>query len=223
MGLTETQVDPGAVYRVLRQLEAEGAVVSAWDTSGGGPARRNYELTEMGRARLASWVTVIARGRRRCSSSRSARRSCWRIRAGRSDDRREGSVTMRYAIAADGDRVAPHFGRCERYVLVDVHGGLRRSRARSWLNPGHEPGLLPRLLNEEGVACVVAGGAGRALSGSSPRLNMGIFVGVSGSDRRRSWSRSSPGELEPGRAPVSTERCAPAGEQRLDRDRELTR
>ncbi|HCA48642.1 MAG TPA: PadR family transcriptional regulator [Armatimonadetes bacterium] len=61
MGLTETQVDPGAVYRVLRQLEGEGAVASTWDTSGGGPARRNYELTELGRARLASWVTVIAR------------------------------------------------------------------------------------------------------------------------------------------------------------------
>ncbi len=61
MGLTETQVDPGAIYRALRQLEAEGAVVSAWDTSGGGPARRNYELTDLGRARLASWVTVIAR------------------------------------------------------------------------------------------------------------------------------------------------------------------
>ena len=61
MGLTETQVDPGAIYRALRQLEAEGAVVSAWDTSGGGPARRNYELTELGRARLTSWVTVIGR------------------------------------------------------------------------------------------------------------------------------------------------------------------
>ena len=32
-----TQVDP-ANYHILRQLEAEGAVVSTWDTSGGGPA-----------------------------------------------------------------------------------------------------------------------------------------------------------------------------------------
>lgn len=61
MGLTETQVDAGAIYRALRQLEEEGAVVSAWDTSGGGPARRNYELTELGRAKLASWVQVIER------------------------------------------------------------------------------------------------------------------------------------------------------------------
>jgi poly-beta-hydroxybutyrate-responsive repressor len=61
LGLTETQVDPGAIYRALRQLESDGAVVSTWDTSGGGPARRNYELTDLGRARLASWVQVISR------------------------------------------------------------------------------------------------------------------------------------------------------------------
>ncbi|MGC9318877.1 MAG: helix-turn-helix transcriptional regulator [Armatimonadota bacterium] len=61
MGLTDAQVDAGAIYRALRQLEEEGAVVSAWDTSGGGPARRNYELTDLGRARLAAWVTVIER------------------------------------------------------------------------------------------------------------------------------------------------------------------
>jgi poly-beta-hydroxybutyrate-responsive repressor len=61
MGLTDTQVDPGAIYRVLRQLESEGAAVSTWDTTGGGPARRNYELTDLGKARLASWVNVISR------------------------------------------------------------------------------------------------------------------------------------------------------------------
>ena len=61
MGLTDTPVDPGAIYRTLRQLEAEGAVVSAWDTTGGGPARRNYELTAIGWARLRAWIDVIER------------------------------------------------------------------------------------------------------------------------------------------------------------------
>lgn len=59
--LSDTEVDPGAIYRTLRQLEAEGAVVSTWDTSGAGPARRNYELTDLGRARLASWVELLDR------------------------------------------------------------------------------------------------------------------------------------------------------------------
>ena len=61
LGLTDTPVDAGAIYRRLRGLEEEGAVVSTWDTAGGGPARRNYELTAAGKARLQSWVQVIER------------------------------------------------------------------------------------------------------------------------------------------------------------------
>ncbi len=61
MGMTDTAVDAGAIYRCLRSLEEEGAVVSTWDTAGGGPARRNYELTPVGKARLQSWVQVIDR------------------------------------------------------------------------------------------------------------------------------------------------------------------
>ncbi len=86
---------------------------------------------------------------------------------------------MRYAIAADGSQVAPHFGRCERYVLVDITGGAEVAR-EELLNPGHEPGLLPRLLNEEGVAFVVAGGAGPRAVGLLEEMNIGIFMGVDG-------------------------------------------
>ena len=59
LGLAETVIDPGTVYRCLRSLEADGCVVSVWDTTGTGPARRVYELTQVGRQRLAGWVTVI--------------------------------------------------------------------------------------------------------------------------------------------------------------------
>jgi predicted Fe-Mo cluster-binding NifX family protein len=86
---------------------------------------------------------------------------------------------MRYAIAADGDQVAPHFGRCERYVLVDIANGEEVER-QDLHSPGHEPGLLPRLLNEEGAAYVVAGGAGPRAINLFGELNIGVFVGVSG-------------------------------------------
>lgn len=59
LGLSEMPIDAGAVYRCLRQLEAEGCVVSTWDTTGVGPARRVYELTELGWERLKGWVQVI--------------------------------------------------------------------------------------------------------------------------------------------------------------------
>jgi len=40
--------DPGGLYRVLRGLEQEGLVHSAWEHSVAGPQRRRYELTRAG-------------------------------------------------------------------------------------------------------------------------------------------------------------------------------
>jgi poly-beta-hydroxybutyrate-responsive repressor len=45
-------LDRGSVYRTLRQLEKDGLVVSGWDTSKDGPARRLYSLTDAGRVYL---------------------------------------------------------------------------------------------------------------------------------------------------------------------------
>jgi len=40
--------DPGRLYRLLRALESEGLVHSAWEPSLNGPDRRIYELTRPG-------------------------------------------------------------------------------------------------------------------------------------------------------------------------------
>lgn len=48
-------VDPATVYRTLRQLEAEGLIVSAWDPKTSGPARRMYSLTDAGEDYLKVW------------------------------------------------------------------------------------------------------------------------------------------------------------------------
>jgi PadR family transcriptional regulator, regulatory protein PadR len=40
--------DPGGLYRVLRGLEQEGLVRSAWEPSVAGPQRRRYEITRSG-------------------------------------------------------------------------------------------------------------------------------------------------------------------------------
>lgn len=54
-----TDVEPGHVYRVLRHLEQQRYVVSGWVTSGTGPARRRYELTEAGLAELDGWMSQL--------------------------------------------------------------------------------------------------------------------------------------------------------------------
>lgn len=59
--LTDALVEPGALYRTLRRLEENGYVISAWDVSGGGPARRIYELTDDGAEHLQEWGAVLER------------------------------------------------------------------------------------------------------------------------------------------------------------------
>jgi len=57
LGITTGSVDVGQVYRTLRDLELAGQVRSSW-TTGTGPARRDYELTEAGYAALDEWAAV---------------------------------------------------------------------------------------------------------------------------------------------------------------------
>jgi PadR family transcriptional regulator PadR len=59
--LSDSIVEPGALYRTLRRLEENGYVVSVWDVSGGGPARRIYELTPAGDVHLQEWGAVLDR------------------------------------------------------------------------------------------------------------------------------------------------------------------
>jgi len=54
-------VDPGLLYRTLRQFECDGAVESTWTTESGGPARRVYRITAVGRRHLVA-CTVHVRG-----------------------------------------------------------------------------------------------------------------------------------------------------------------
>ncbi len=54
------QVDPSAVYRVLRDMEAQGWVVSSWDEhETQGPPRRVYSLTAQGDEALALWTADL--------------------------------------------------------------------------------------------------------------------------------------------------------------------
>ncbi len=52
-------MNPGTLYRTLRQMEKEGLCVSKWETSEGGPARRVYSITEAGEAYLGFWARSL--------------------------------------------------------------------------------------------------------------------------------------------------------------------
>jgi poly-beta-hydroxybutyrate-responsive repressor len=51
------EINPGTLYRTLRQMEKEGLCTSEWEISnGGGPARRVYVVTNEGESYLDAWA-----------------------------------------------------------------------------------------------------------------------------------------------------------------------
>lgn len=52
-------MNPGTLYRTLRQMEKNGIVKSTWETSRGGPARRMYSITDAGKAYLDFWAEAL--------------------------------------------------------------------------------------------------------------------------------------------------------------------
>jgi len=61
VALTDSEIDVGAVYRVLHTLEQAGCVTSTWQPGPGGPDRRVYAVTQVGREHLRDWATVLER------------------------------------------------------------------------------------------------------------------------------------------------------------------
>lgn len=103
---------------------------------------------------------------------------------------------MKIAIACDGTDVSPHFGRCEKYLMAEVNG--MDIKLLDWLaNPGHEPGALPRLMQEVGVNVVLAGGAGPRAQQLLSASGIDLITGVTG-DSLQALQAFAQGTLEPG-------------------------
>ena len=66
--LEEGRVDFGNLYRLLRSLEAEGLVASAWSDDTPGPLKRTYELTGEGSALLDTWAESLLGSQRRTAA-----------------------------------------------------------------------------------------------------------------------------------------------------------
>ena len=58
------KMNPGTMYRALRQMEKDGDVESSWETSRGGAARRMYTITDAGEAHLGLWAKSLGQYQR---------------------------------------------------------------------------------------------------------------------------------------------------------------
>ena len=90
---------------------------------------------------------------------------------------------MRYAVPVSDGMVSPHFGHCEYFALIDVDEQAKKVLKKELVaSPGHQPGLLPEWLAEQGVAFVIAGGMGSRAQGLFQQNRIGVIIGTVESD-----------------------------------------
>jgi ATP-binding protein involved in chromosome partitioning len=90
---------------------------------------------------------------------------------------------VRYAIPISGGGLSPHFGHCESFALIDVDPQKREIIKKELVaSPGHEPGVLPAWLADEGVSVVIAGGMGSRAQNLFQQNHITVVIGAAESD-----------------------------------------
>jgi len=90
---------------------------------------------------------------------------------------------MRYAVPVSGGTVSAHFGHCEHFALFDVDEVKKQILKKELVNsPGHQPGLLPEWLAEQGVAVIIAGGMGSRAQSLFQQNHIQVIIGAMESD-----------------------------------------
>lgn len=88
---------------------------------------------------------------------------------------------MKVAIPLTAGRLSAHFGHCEQFALVEADPASKKIINQTMLTPPpHEPGLLPRWLQQQGVQAVIAGGMGRQALDLFAQNGIAIHAGAAG-------------------------------------------
>ncbi|MBW1695827.1 MAG: NifB/NifX family molybdenum-iron cluster-binding protein [Deltaproteobacteria bacterium] len=64
-----------------------------------------------------------------------------------------------FAIPVSGGKLCSHFGHCEQFALIETESGEIKGKSLH-TPPPHEPGVLPKWLQQLGANIIIAGGMG---------------------------------------------------------------
>jgi predicted Fe-Mo cluster-binding NifX family protein len=86
---------------------------------------------------------------------------------------------VKIAIVMEDNHVAPHFGHCEKVMLVTIESAEVRSH-EVLDAPEHDCGALPRLFAEQQVEYVIVGGLGGGALANLNRAGVKVIAGIQG-------------------------------------------
>jgi len=90
---------------------------------------------------------------------------------------------VRYAIPVSQGKLATHFGHCQHFAFIDVDEATKTIVHKELVaSPGHQPGLLPVWLAEEGASAVIASGMGSRAQTLFRENRIQVILGALGDD-----------------------------------------
>ena len=104
---------------------------------------------------------------------------------------------MKIAISTDSGKVSEHFGRCPEFTIIEIEDNKIKTK-KTIKNPGHMTGFLPKFLKEQGVSCVIAGGAGFRAQELFEQFGIKLITGIQG-ETEDVANRFISGNLEQGK------------------------
>ena len=86
---------------------------------------------------------------------------------------------MKYAVPVVDGKIATHFGHCSHFALFDIDETRNVIIKKEVIvSPGHEPGVLPAWLAEEGVSVVITKGMGSRAQGLFKQNRIEVVTGT---------------------------------------------
>lgn len=83
------------------------------------------------------------------------------------------------AVPSQGNQVSAHFGHAPEFKMFSVDNGEIKNE-EVVKNPGHQPGLLPRLLRDEGADIIISGGMGQKAIALFEKNDIEVICGAAG-------------------------------------------
>jgi ATP-binding protein involved in chromosome partitioning len=106
---------------------------------------------------------------------------------------------MRYAVPVSDGIVSMHFGHCEYFALFDVDEARGEITGKELVpSPGHQPGLLPEWLAEQGVSLIIASGMGSRAQNLFQQNRIGVVIGALEGDPEKAVLNYLNGKLTTG-------------------------
>jgi len=106
---------------------------------------------------------------------------------------------MKVAIPLAEGRLSMHFGHCEQFALVEVDEANKKAGAIELMAPpAHEPGVLPRWLNEQGAKVIIASGMGMRAQQLFAQNGIEVVVGAQAGEPAQLVEAYLDGTLESG-------------------------